>query len=187
MEPQPDFQLSTFGGTSSYLEPPSLRKSASSSQMPLDEGDISVTIKRWRWSLNTKLTDGKFPFQRWFASLGTKAALKITTAVAQMKCGNFGDHKSVGGGVRERRINFEKGYRIYYAKDGDELVILLCGGTKSRQQSDIDNAKELWSEYKKRRKQEKKSRKARQRCDQITRGGSDGTYTRFHRNDKRSR
>jgi len=79
--------------------------------------------------------DGKVPFQRWFSSLATRAALKVRTAVAQMEAGNFGDHKSVGGGVWERRINFGKGYRVYFAKDGDELVILFCGGTKARQKA----------------------------------------------------
>jgi len=98
-------------------------------------------------------SDGKVPFDRWFSSLGAKAAAKVTAAIAQMELGNFGDHKSVGGGVWERRINFEKGYRIYFAKDGEEIVLLLCGGTKSRQQSDIDAAKEYWQDYKKRKRQ----------------------------------
>jgi len=113
--------------------------------------------------------DGKVPFQRWFSSLATRAALKVRTAVAQMEAGNFGDHKSVGGGVWERRINFGKGYRVYFAKDGDELVILFCGGTKARQQSDIDKAKEYWSEYKKRKKQEKKEEEAKAKARQKAR------------------
>lgn len=99
--------------------------------------------------------DGKVPFKTWFSSLGSKAALKVRTAVARMEVGNFGDHKSVGDGVWERRINFEKGYRVYFAKDGDELVLLFCGGTKARQQSDIDKAKGYWSKYKKRKKEAK--------------------------------
>ena len=105
--------------------------------------------------------DGQVPFQRWFSSLGSKAALKVRTVVAQMEAGNLGDHKSVGGGVWERRINFEKGYRVYFAKDGNELVILFCGGTKARQQSDIDRAKGYWSEYNNRKKQEKREQEAK--------------------------
>lgn len=101
---------------------------------------------------------GVVPFHEWFNSLGSKAALKVRTAVAQMETGNFGDHKSVGGGVWERRIHFEKGYRVYYGKDGEELVILLCGGTKTRQQSDIDMAKQYWSEYKKRKREAAKEK-----------------------------
>ncbi len=72
-----------------------------------------------------------------------------------MELGNFGDHKAIGAGVWERRINFEKGYRLYYARDGKDLVLLFCGGTKSRQQSDIDEAKRYWMDYKKRKKQER--------------------------------
>lgn len=116
-----------------------------------------------------EMEDGKVPFSAWFLSLDTKAALKVRTAIAQMEAGNFGDHKSVGGGVWERRINFEEGYRVYFAKDGSELVLLFCGGTKARQQSDIDKAKEYWSEYKKRRKQEKKEREAKSKPQQQTR------------------
>ena len=102
--------------------------------------------------------DGVIPFKAWFDSLPTKVAPKVTAAIAQMEAGNFGDHNSVGGGVWERRIHFEKGYRIYFGKDGVALVVLLCGGTKARQQNDIDFAKQLWTEYKAR----KKATKARQ-------------------------
>ena len=98
--------------------------------------------------------DGKVPFAKWFSSLGAKAAAKVRAATAQMEVGNFGDHRSIGGGVWERRIHFEKGYRMYFAKDGVDLVLLLCGGTKSRQQSDIAEAKRYWKDYKERKKQE---------------------------------
>jgi putative addiction module killer protein len=60
--------------------------------------------------------------------------------------GNFGDFKAVGEGVLELRIDFGTGYRIYCAEDGDDLV-LLTGGTKESQQSDIATAKEYWSDY----------------------------------------
>lgn len=107
--------------------------------------------------------DGKVPFERWFLSLGVKAALKVRTAIAQMEVGNLGDRRSVGGGIWERRIHFEKGLRLYFAKDGDDLVLLFCGGTKSRQQSDIDEAKRYWKEYKKRKKQERTDEEAQAR------------------------
>ena len=103
--------------------------------------------------------NGKVPFAEWFDSLGAK----VTSATTRMELGNFGDHKSVGGGVWERRINFEKGYRIYYAKDGEDLVLLFCGGTKSRQQADIDEAKEYWKDYKHRKPQTKKATKSKLR------------------------
>jgi len=97
--------------------------------------------------------DGEAPLKKWFDSLEPRATLKIRTAIAQMEAGNFGDHKPVGEGVWERRIHFERGYRIYFAKEGDELVLLFWGGTKTRQQSDIEKAKILYSEYKFRKKE----------------------------------
>ncbi|QDU82459.1 hypothetical protein Pla110_42160 [Polystyrenella longa] len=78
-----------------------------------------------------------------------------------MELGNLGDQKSVGGGVWERRLNFEKGYRIYYAKDGEDLVLLLCGGPKSRQHSDIEEAKRYWKDFKQRKAKMKAAEKAK--------------------------
>tara|TARA_R110001606_G_scaffold188590_5_gene336407 strand:- start:1027 stop:1368 length:342 start_codon:yes stop_codon:yes gene_type:complete len=97
---------------------------------------------------------GDCPFANWFDSLDTQAALKVRTAIARMESGNMGDAKPVGSGVSERRINYGPGYRIYFGKDGNALVLLLTGGTKKRQQKDIDQAKALWSDYKKRKRKE---------------------------------
>jgi putative addiction module killer protein len=60
--------------------------------------------------------------------------------------------KGVGSGVYERVIDFGPGYRIYFGKDGDKVVILLAGGTKKDQQSDIEEATERWQDYKQRKK-----------------------------------
>lgn len=68
--------------------------------------------------------DGHCPFAEWLASLDDQAAAKVTTVLDRMKNGNFGDHKSVGGGVIERRIHHGPGYRIYFGRDGDRLVVL---------------------------------------------------------------
>lgn len=92
--------------------------------------------------------DGASPFGRWFGRLNAPAALKVRTAVAQFESGNLSNTKSVGRGVRERIIDFGPGYRIYFGRDGEELIVLLGGGSKKRQQKDIDAAKELWSHYK---------------------------------------
>ncbi len=62
--------------------------------------------------------------------------------------------KGVGAGVSEYRIDFGPGYRVYFGKDGDTLIILLGGGTKKRQQKDIEAAQDLWREYKQRKRQE---------------------------------
>lgn len=96
---------------------------------------------------------GKAPFDDWFDKLDTAAALKVRTALARIETGNLGDVKPVGQGVSERRITFGPGYRVYFGQDGDTIVILLCGGTKKRQSKDIEQAKTLWEDYK-RRKQE---------------------------------
>ena len=92
--------------------------------------------------------EGKTPFDDWFDNLDTMAALKVRTALARIETGNLGDVKPVGQGVSERRITFGPGYRVYFGKDGDTLVILLCGGTKKRQSKDIEQAKAFWDDYK---------------------------------------
>jgi len=76
------------------------------------------------------------------------------TAVLRMEQGNLSAVKGVGAGVHECRIDFGPGYRVYFGKDGDRLIILLGGGTKTRQQKDIATAQELWREYRRRRRQE---------------------------------
>lgn len=97
--------------------------------------------------------EGDCPFASWFDALDAKAALKVRTAIARMETGNLGDTKSVGDGVSERRIDAGPGYRIFFGRDGDELVVLLVGGTKRRQQRDIDKAKGYWADYKRRKKE----------------------------------
>ena len=74
-----------------------------------------------------------------------------------MELGNFGDHEGVGEGVFELRIDFGPGYRVYYGRDGNELVILCGGGTKKRQSRDIAKAQIRWKAY----KQEKRNARKR--------------------------
>ena len=102
--------------------------------------------------LQYEAEDCSCPFADWFDHLDTTAALKVRTAIARMEAGNFGDVKSVGEGVSERRIDFGPGYRLYFGRDGQDLVLLLVGGTKRRQQADIDRAKGLWADYKERKR-----------------------------------
>lgn len=97
---------------------------------------------------------GNSPFGRWFTRLNASAAAKVATAIHRMEQGNFSNVKGVGAGVYEFRIDFGPGYRIYFGKDGDQLVILLAGGTKKRQDADIVAAKERWRDYKLRKRQE---------------------------------
>jgi putative addiction module killer protein len=92
--------------------------------------------------------DGKNPFRIWFDSLGVEAARKVTTALYRLGLGNFSNVKGVGSGVFECRIDFGPGYRIYFGKSGEQIVILLRGGTKQKQEDDIVVAKEYWMNYK---------------------------------------
>ena len=98
--------------------------------------------------------EGKSPYAKWFDRLNAAAAVKVTTAVHRMEQGNFSNVKGVGAGVYEFKIDFGPGYRIYFGKDGDRLVILLAGGTKKRQDADITAAKANWRDYKRRKRQE---------------------------------
>lgn len=95
--------------------------------------------------------DGSSAFSKWFDDLDEQAAAKVTMAVERMRAGNLSNAKSVGEGVLEYRINWAAGYRIYFGRDGDRLIILLTGGTKQRQQNDITRAKAFWQDYKRRR------------------------------------
>ena len=98
---------------------------------------------------------GRSAFTRWFEALNPEAAVKATTALYRLGQGNFSNVKGVGGGAFEYRIDFGPGYRVYFGKDGEELIILLAGGTKKKQSEDIAEAQVLWADYKKRKKEEK--------------------------------
>ena len=97
-------------------------------------------------------TSGRSPFATWFETLHAAAAAKVNTALLRLSHGNFSNVKGVGSGVLEYRIDSGPGYRIYFAKDGERLVILLCGGTKKRQQRDVAAAFAYWQDYKQRKK-----------------------------------
>jgi putative addiction module killer protein len=95
--------------------------------------------------------DGECPFEDWFSGLDAAAAAKVSVALARVEQGNLSNVKGVGEGVLEYRLDWGLGYRVYFGRDGDVLVILLTGGTKRRQQRDIETAKALWADYKRRR------------------------------------
>lgn len=94
---------------------------------------------------------GESPFALWFAGIEVRAAAKVTVALARVEAGNLSNVKSVGAGLLEYRIDYGPGYRIYFGRDGDQLVILLAGGTKKRQEDDIRIALERWQLYKQRK------------------------------------
>jgi putative addiction module killer protein len=91
---------------------------------------------------------GQRPFDKWFEGLRDKRAQsRIFIRLRQIQAGNFGDCKPVGEGVLELRIDIGAGYRIYCGRFGAELVVLLCGGDKSRQSMDIERAKKYWGDW----------------------------------------
>ena len=94
---------------------------------------------------------GRSPYAAWFDRLNREAAAKVTAALVRIRQGNLSNAKGVGAGVYEYRIDFGPGYRIYFGKDGDRLVILVGGGTKKRQQEDIKTALARWQDYKQRK------------------------------------
>ncbi|MDF3856202.1 MULTISPECIES: type II toxin-antitoxin system RelE/ParE family toxin [Paracoccus] len=86
-------------------------------------------------------------FREWLLSLrDARAKQKIASRIQRLRFGNPGDVKPVGAGVSEMRINEGPGYRVYFVQRGSVLVVLLCGGTKRRQQADIEQAKRLAAE-----------------------------------------
>lgn len=88
------------------------------------------------------------PFSEWLASLKDARAVGVVRShLNRIRLGNFGDCKSVGGGVEELRIDFGPGYRVYYGREGALVVVLLCGGSKKSQARDIVTAQRQWKEY----------------------------------------
>lgn len=91
-------------------------------------------------------------FDRWLKRLrDLKAKAKIEARILRLSMGNPGDVKPVGRGISEMRIEYGPGYRVYYKQNGEELIILLCGGDKATQQQDIAIAQKIAMDWKERR------------------------------------
>ena len=111
---------------------------------------------REREVLYYQSVSGEQPFKEWRDRISDDDLRAIIYArVGRLRGSNFGDSKSVGGGVSENRIHLGSGYRIYYGVDGNN-VVLLCAGEKSTQDADIITAKDYWSDYKKRKRDREK-------------------------------
>ena len=93
--------------------------------------------------------EGRTPFEEWFWSLDSVAALKVATAIKRLRQGNISNVKSLSEGVLEYRINTGPGFRIYFGLAANQ-AILLTGGIKRSQQQDIERAKTFWASYKRR-------------------------------------
>lgn len=89
-------------------------------------------------------------YAAWFDNLNAETAAKVATALTRISLGSFSNVEGVGSGVFEYKLG-GPGYRIYFGKDGQALVILLGGGTKRREQRDINAALANWQDYKRRK------------------------------------
>jgi len=103
---------------------------------------MAFEIRRYR------TTGGNEPFTEWLSALSDRQArARILVRLERLEVGNFGDSKYVRDGVTELRVDWGPGYRVYYGRDGGTVIVLLCGGDKRRQNTDIERAVELWREY----------------------------------------
>ena len=96
-----------------------------------------------------RFANGRRPFTEWLESIrDARTRRRIRARLTQLEYGNFGDYRSIGGGVFELRLHFGAGYRIYFGQVGNTIVLLLCGGDKSSQMKNIEQAKTYWLAYK---------------------------------------
>jgi len=91
--------------------------------------------------------DGRAPFSEWMEKQSKQVYGTVMTRLERVEMGNLGDHRGVGDGVLELRIDVGPGYRVYFGKDGERLVILLIAGTNKTQRRDIETAKQYWRDY----------------------------------------
>ena len=91
--------------------------------------------------------DGRNVFRDWLKTLDRVVRARIQARVLRFELGNLGDHKHVGAGVWEARLAFGPGYRIYFGKDRDAVVVLLAGGSKASQVADIRRAQGFWRDF----------------------------------------
>ena len=87
-------------------------------------------------------------YRAWLSKQDPSVRARIDKSVFRLGYGNLSGVKPEGEGVSALRVDFGSGYRVYFGQDGDQLVILLAGGTKRRQENDIQLVRSLWSEYK---------------------------------------
>lgn len=92
-------------------------------------------------------TAGESPFRIWLGRLDTTSRARIQARIFRVEEGNLGDAKSIGEGVWELRFTIGPGYRVYFGRDGQKIILLLLGGDKATQRKDILKARLYWSTY----------------------------------------
>jgi len=103
---------------------------------------VAIEVRRYL------TTAGRNVFSEWLAQLADRSAkARIADRIDRLSRGNPGDCKALGGGLFELRIDWGPGYRIYYAVIGQTCVLLLCGGDKRKQASDIQRARDYFEDY----------------------------------------
>ncbi len=113
-----------------------------------------IEIRRYRTA------GGHEPVTDWLSGLRDRQAqARIQVRLERLELGNFGDCKPVGSGVSELRIDWGPGYRVYFGRDGQTVIVLLCGGDKRKQDSDIKKAVELWQEFVDRKRSEPRAKR----------------------------
>lgn len=101
-----------------------------------------------QWEIQKYVTaEGDCPFDEWFDKLDLNLQTRIDVRLDRVRLGNFGDRKSLEKGIFELRFQFGAGYRIYFGLKGNQMVLLLVGGSKKTQKKDIKTARRLWQAY----------------------------------------
>ena len=94
---------------------------------------------------------GRRPFEAWVNRLrDQRAQTAVENRIRRFSLGNLGDYKPIGEGICELRIDIGPGYRVYFRRIGQTIILLLCGGDKRSQRRDIERAKQFWNDYQER-------------------------------------
>ncbi|MFO1364774.1 MAG: type II toxin-antitoxin system RelE/ParE family toxin [Burkholderiales bacterium] len=108
---------------------------------------MACEIRRYR------TVAGDEPFTQWLGALvDRQARARVLVRLERLALGNAGDARYLRDGVSELRIDWGPGYRVYFGREGNSLVVLLCGGDKRRQAVDVERAVKLWHEHENRNK-----------------------------------
>ena len=107
-----------------------------------------VNMKNWE-VLEYVSESGNCPFQNWLENLkDVKGRAVIRKKINLLRLGYFSDFRSLGDNLFEMRIFFGPGYRVYFGKQRNKIIVLLCGGRKGSQKRDIEKAQKYWKKYK---------------------------------------